>query len=65
VIPNPAAIQARALPGLSDRLRMNGKRISWDDAWQENYMVSVHADGSVGVKELGRCFYCKKIKDEE
>ncbi len=64
VIPNPAAIQARVLPGLSDRLRMNGKRISWDDVWQENYVVSVHADGSVDVRELGRCFYCKKLKQE-
>ena len=64
VIPNPAAIQARVLPGLSDRLRMDGKRISWDDVWQENCVVSVHADGSVDVRELGRCFYCKKLKEE-
>ncbi len=63
MIPNPATIQARVLPGLSDR-RMNGKRISWDDVWQENYVVSVHADGSVDVRELSRCFYCKKLTEE-
>lgn len=34
VIPNPAAIQARVLPGLSDKLRINGKRISWENVWQ-------------------------------
>jgi Domain of unknown function (DUF5615) len=65
VIPNAAAIQARVLPGLSDKLRFNGKQISWDDVWLENYLVSVHADGSVDVRELGRCFYCKKLKDNE
>jgi hypothetical protein len=65
VIPNPAAIQARVLPGLSDKLRIKGKRISWEDVWQENYLVSVHSDGSVEVRELGRCFYCKKLKQEE
>ena len=65
VIPNPAAIQARVLPGLADKLRFNGKRISWEDVWQENYLVSVHADGSVDVRELGRCFYCMKLKENE
>ena len=59
------AIQARVLPGLADKLRFNGKRISWEDVWQENYLVSVHADGSVAVRELGRCFYCKKIKEND
>ena len=65
VIPNPAAIQARVLPGLSEKLRINGKRISWEDVWQENYLVSVHADSSVDVRELGRCFYCKKLQENE
>jgi hypothetical protein len=65
VIPNAAAIQARVLPGLSDKLRINGKRISWEDVWLENYVVSVHSDGSVEVRELGRCFYCKKLKEQE
>jgi hypothetical protein len=65
VIPNPAAIQARVLPGLSDKLRINGKRISWENVWQENYLVSVHSDGTVEVRELGRCFYCKKLKEQE
>ncbi|HEY5254122.1 MAG TPA: hypothetical protein VIJ53_05695, partial [Acidobacteriaceae bacterium] len=65
VIPNPAAIQARVLPGLSEKLRINGSRISWEDVWRENYLVSVHSDGSVEVRELGRCFYCRKIKENE
>ena len=65
VIPNAAATQARVLPGLSDKLRINGKRISWEDAWLENYLVRVHSDGSVEVRELGRCFYCKKLKEQE
>ena len=65
VIPNPSAIQARVLPRLSDKLRINGKRISWEDVWRENYLVSVHSDGSVEVRQLGRCFYCKKLKRSE
>jgi hypothetical protein len=65
VIPNPAAIQARLLPLLSGKLRFKGKRITWEDVWQENYLVSVHADGSVEVREQGRCFYCMKIKENE
>jgi len=65
VIPNPGATQERVLPGLSGKLRIKGKRISWEDVWQENYLVSVHSDGAVEVRELGRCFYCKKLKQEE
>lgn len=65
VIPNAAAVQARVLPGLSEKLRFNGKQISWDEVWQENYLVSVHANSSVDVRELGRCFYCKKLKDNQ
>jgi hypothetical protein len=64
VIPNPAAIQERVLPGLSAKLRFNGKAISWDEVWRENYLVRVHSDGTVEVRELGRCFYCKKLQSE-
>lgn len=61
VIPNHAAIHARVLPRLAEKLRNRGKRISWEDVWQENYLVSVHMDGTVEVRELGRCFYCRKL----
>ena len=30
VIPNPGATQERVLPGLSGKLRIKGKRISWE-----------------------------------
>ena len=65
VIPNAAAIQNRVLPGLAGKLRFNGKSITWDDVWRKNYLVRVHSSGNVDVRELGRCFYCKKIEDEE
>ena len=64
VIPNPAAIQERVLPGLSAKLRFGRKAISWDHVWRENYLVRVHSDGTVEVRELGRCFYCKKLASE-
>jgi hypothetical protein len=65
VIPNAAAIQDRVLPGLADKLRFDRKSITWDDVWRRNYLVRVHSTGTVDVRELGRCFYCKKIEDEE
>jgi hypothetical protein len=64
VIPNAAAAQARVLPGLGRKLRYKGKPIFWEDVWFENYLVSVHSDGSVEVRELGRCFYCNKLKNK-
>lgn len=64
VIPNPAAIQERVLPGLSAKLRFGRKAISWDHVWRENYLVRVHSDGTVEVRERGRCFYCKKLASE-
>jgi hypothetical protein len=64
VIPNPSAIQERVLPNLAAKLRFKGKAISWDDVWRENYLVRVHSDGIVEVRELGRCFYCKKLSSE-
>jgi hypothetical protein len=65
VIPNAAAIQDRVLPGLADKLRFDGKSITWDDVWRKNYLVRVHSNGTVDVRALGRCFYCKKIEDEK
>lgn len=65
VIPNPAAVQNRVLPGLAKKLRYKGRNIAWQDVWRRNYLVRVHSNGAVDVRELGRCFYCKKIEDEE
>jgi hypothetical protein len=64
IIPNPAAIQERVLPGLASKLRFKGEAITWDDVWRENYLVRVHSDGTLEVRELGRCFYCKKLASE-
>jgi hypothetical protein len=63
VIPNDGVAQARVLPGLDKRLRFNGKRITWNDVWQENYLVRVHSTGQVDVEALGRCFYCQRMID--
>jgi hypothetical protein len=65
VIPNPSAVQDRVLPGLTRKLRFNGKNITWQNVWRQNYLVRVHSGGAVDVRELGRCFYCKKIQDDE
>ncbi|MGA2085783.1 MAG: hypothetical protein ABSG60_09720 [Terracidiphilus sp.] len=63
IIPNQAAIQDRVLPKLATKLRLEGKRISWDDVWRKNLLVRVRSDGVVNVRdELGRCFYCKKLE---
>jgi len=51
------------LPKLAARLRLGGKRISWDDVWRKNLLIRVRSDSVVDVRdELGRCFYCKKIE---
>ena len=65
VIPNAAAAQERVLPCLGARLRYAGKSITWDDVWHKNYLVRVHSKSTVEVRELGRCFYCRKIEKEE
>lgn len=65
VIPNAAAAQSRVLPGLAKKLRFNGQSITWQDVWTKNYLVRVHSNGAVDLRELGRCFYCKKIENEE
>jgi hypothetical protein len=62
VIPNDGPTQSRVLPRVSEKLRMDGKRITWDDVWWENYLVRVHATGDVDVRALGRCFYCRKVQ---
>ncbi len=64
VVPNRAATQERVLPGIAAKLRFNGKPISWDEVWRENYLVRAQSDGRVEVRELGRCFYCKKLQSE-
>ncbi len=60
ILPNKFEIQRRTLAELGSRLRFNGKKITWDDIWQNNLCVRVVAVGNPEITQLPRCFYCQK-----
>jgi hypothetical protein len=57
VMPNAAAIQDGVLPGLADKLLMNGKPLAWDDAFNGTLGISLAcAIPNVSVVQLSRYF---------
>lgn len=61
IIPNDAKGWEHVFPisGLEERLRLNGKRITWCDVFERNLYVKVEATGRVLVGELPRCPICR------
>ena len=57
VMPNAAAIQDRVLPGLADKLLMNGKPLALDDVFGRASRISLAcAIQNVSVVQLSRYF---------
>lgn len=60
ILPNKYEIQKRTLEQLASRLIFRGKKISWDEVWQQNLCVRVKTIGAPEIAQLPRCFYCQK-----
>jgi hypothetical protein len=60
ILPNKYEIQKRTLEQLASRLIFRGKKIGWDEVWQQNLCVRVKTIDAPEITQLPRCFYCQK-----
>jgi hypothetical protein len=60
VVPASAIVRERLLPKVKNGVPVNGKILPWRAAAYANLCVSLHTDGSIGLRRFRRCPYCEK-----
>ena len=60
ILPNGFEVQKRALKGIANKLRLNGRAIGWKDVSEQDCCVRVEKTGHVKASRFERCRYCKK-----
>jgi hypothetical protein len=60
VVPASAIARERLLPKVKNGVPVNGKILPWRAAAYANLCVSLHSDGSIGVRRFKRCPHCEK-----
>jgi hypothetical protein len=53
-------VRNRAIKSVKKGIRMGGENLPWSLAAFANLCVSLHSDGTVGVRKFRRCEYCKR-----
>jgi hypothetical protein len=60
VVPASAILRERLLPKVKNGIPVDGRIIPWRAAAYANLCISLHADGSIGVRRFRRCPHCEK-----
>jgi hypothetical protein len=60
VVPASAIVRERLLPKVKNGVPVNGEIIPWRAAAYANLCISLHTDGSIGLRRFRRCPYCEK-----
>jgi hypothetical protein len=60
VVPASAIVRDRLLPKVKNGVPVNGEIIPWSVAAYANLCVSLHTDGTVGVRRFRRCTHCER-----
>jgi len=63
ILPNGFEVQRRIVPGIEDKLRFGGKRLSWADVWYKNYCVRILKSGRAEITTFPKCLYCQKLEE--
>lgn len=63
ILPNGFEVQRRIVPGIEDKLRFSGQRVSWSDVWYKNYCVRILKSGSAEITTFPKCLYCQKLQE--
>jgi hypothetical protein len=50
----------RLLPKVKNGVPVNGQILPWRAAAYANLCISLHTDGSIGVRRFRRCNHCEK-----
>jgi hypothetical protein len=60
VVPATAIGRGRLLPNIKNGVLVNGSTVPWTAAAYANLCVSLHTDGTIGVRRFRRCARCQK-----
>lgn len=60
IVPDDKLIRERLIPTLNRGISLKGFTIPWKVAAYANLCVSIHDDGSIGIKRFRRCVHCEK-----
>jgi hypothetical protein len=60
VIPARAIVRERLLPKVKNGVPVKSQILPWHAAACANLCVSLHANGSIGVRRFRRCTHCEK-----
>jgi hypothetical protein len=64
ILPSGFELQKRLLAKAGERLRFDGKRITWADVWSENYCVKLRKNSSPEITKFPKCHYCQKLQEK-
>lgn len=59
-VPSDEIVRSRVIKKAENGIRMGGEVIPWSLIAFANLCVSLHANGTVGVRKFRRCVHCKK-----
>jgi hypothetical protein len=60
VVPDSALVRGRLRPEVKKGVPIKAEFVPWQAAVFANLCVSLHADGSVGVRRFRRCVHCER-----
>jgi hypothetical protein len=61
IVPGDKITRSRVIPKVKNGIMLGGKLTPWAPIAYANLCVSLHADGSVGVRRFRRCLRCEKV----
>jgi hypothetical protein len=59
LVPNEQIVQERVLKGLENRMKLEGKKVTYKDVHDRDLLVQVESDGTARVSRLPRCPHCE------
>lgn len=60
VVPASAIARERLLPKMKNGIQVDGRTIPWAAVGYANLCVSLHINGSIGVRRFRRCVHCER-----
>jgi hypothetical protein len=58
LVPNEQYAQKRVLQGVDNKLKLEGKKITFKDVHDRDLLVQIEASGAVRISRLPRCPHC-------
>jgi hypothetical protein len=60
VVPSEKLVRDRVIPKVKNGVKVRGTLVRWPTIGYANLCISLHADGSVGVRRFRRCVHCQR-----